>query len=280
MYSEALSIAHALHPEGIDGKVLFMFTAYLDDSGTHDGSLNVTVGGFVADVEQWHHFEREWAELLADYGLDETPGYFHMVDYEARNHPTYGTWSKEKRIEFMRRLTGIIRRRVSAGIAASLPAHNLQRIQKVLDNAFHKGYAYMTCTQVCWKNIGSWASANNHHEMIDSVFEAGAEGSGLVFHAHADLIKNHADLVREWHVGGIAFDTKRMKPLQAADFFAYESYKRMIESITDRKRWRKSVEAVISDIPVYATFLNDEATDDIVALLPKIGSSDSPPSVS
>jgi hypothetical protein len=115
-----------------------VFMAYLDDSGTHDGSLNVTVGGFVANLEEWQHFEREWDELLTDYGINESPGFFHAADFEARHHPLYGTWSKPHRVEFMRRLTGIIRRRVSAGIAASLPEHNLRSIREVLSTAFQK----------------------------------------------------------------------------------------------------------------------------------------------
>jgi hypothetical protein len=128
----------------------------------------------------------------------------------------------------------------------------------------------MTCAQVCWKNIGAWASDFNHNEEIDCVFEEGTDGSGLVLQSHTDIVNNHPDIAKEWHMGGIGFRAKRHKPLQAADFFAYESYKRMIENITRKTRWRKSIESVVSDIPVYATFLNDEATDDIILNLSQL----------
>lgn len=83
--------------------------------------------------------------------------------------------------------------------------------------------------------------------------------------AHSDIRLNRPELAKEWHLGDIGFETKLSKRLQAADFFAYETYKRMTENITDVKRWRRSVESIVKDIPVYGTFLNNEATDEIVA---------------
>jgi Protein of unknown function (DUF3800) len=239
------------------------FTAYLDDSGTHDGSLNVTVAGFVADDEQWKHLDREWGLLLEEFRLDQDPGYFHMAHYESRKGP-YATWDNPKRIDFMRKLTGIIKRRVRAGIAASFPEHNVLRMRQTMPDTFPTGYSYMTCAQVCWRNIGKWADDFTHSEDVRSVFEEGTTGQGLILQAHTDLRLNHAELAKEWHLGDIGFDSKQSKPLQAADFFAYETYKRMTETITDVMRWRKSVESVVKAIPIYGTFLNDEATDEIV----------------
>jgi len=42
-----------------------LFTAYFDESGTYLGSGAVVVGGYVATVEQWQHFAREWNYILA-----------------------------------------------------------------------------------------------------------------------------------------------------------------------------------------------------------------------
>jgi hypothetical protein len=240
------------------------FTTYLDDSGTHDGSLNVTVAGFVADADQWKELDREWGLLLEEYGLDQDPGYFHMAHYESRKG-SYALWGNPKRIDFIRKLTGILKRRVRAGIAASFPESSLRRMKGAMPSTFPDGYAYMTCSQVCWRNIGNWADDFEHPEDVGSVFEDGTTGRGLVLQAHSDARMNRPELAKRWHLGDLAFETKMSSRLQAADFFAYETYKRMTETITDVKRWRRSVESIVSDIPIYGTFLNDEATDEIVA---------------
>lgn len=239
------------------------FTAYLDESGTHEGSLNVAIAGFVADEDQWQHFDREWSLLLEEYQLDHNPGYFHMVDFESRLGP-YSVWENPKRIDFMRKLTGIIKRRVRAGIAASFPEHHLQRMKEAMPSAFPEGYKYMTCAQVCWRNIGNWANAFGHPEVVGSVFEEGAEGQGLVLLAHTDVRMNHPELAKQWHLGDLVFGAKVSPRLQAADFFAYETYKRMIETITDAMRRRKSVESIVNDIPIYGTYMNEQATNEIV----------------
>lgn len=262
-YSQAIALGRSL-----GGRVLFMFSAALDDSGTHAGSLNVTVGGFVADIDQWVHLEREWADLLGDFDLSPEPGFFHMVDFEARAKP-YDTWPNPKRFEFIRRMTGIIKRRVNAGIAASFPAHNFKKMTEAMPpGSFADGYQYYMCAMVCWKNIGDWAKRYPEETKVASIFEEGTAGKGLVLSGHADLISNHGDAVANYRLGGIGFAFKKDSPsLQAADFFAYETYKRMNENITDVKRWRKSVDLIVKDVPIYATFLNDEVMPGVITNL-------------
>jgi hypothetical protein len=46
-----------------------MFTAYFDESGTHDSSAAVGVSGYVASDQQWSNFDKEWKAILADEGL-------------------------------------------------------------------------------------------------------------------------------------------------------------------------------------------------------------------
>src|SRR3954452_16879593 len=43
-----------------------MLRAYFDDSGTHDESKAVVVGGLIGTVAQWKGFETAWAAKLAD----------------------------------------------------------------------------------------------------------------------------------------------------------------------------------------------------------------------
>jgi hypothetical protein len=41
---------------------MFVFTGYLDESGTHDGSPATVMGGLLARAEQWAEFEKKFAQ--------------------------------------------------------------------------------------------------------------------------------------------------------------------------------------------------------------------------
>jgi len=58
-----------------------MLGAFFDDSGTHDGSPVVAMGGLLGTDEQWNEFARQWTALLAK-PLPEKPPLkqFHLTD--------------------------------------------------------------------------------------------------------------------------------------------------------------------------------------------------------
>ena len=49
--------------------VMFVYTAYLDESGTHDGSPITVMGGVLARAEQWRDFEKKFAAVQSKYGF-------------------------------------------------------------------------------------------------------------------------------------------------------------------------------------------------------------------
>ena len=256
-YSEQLAAALFHGNAGF----LFMFTLYADDSGTHDGSRVVVVAGFVSSPEQWGHFDREWQDLLDSF----TISFFHMADFESR-HGVYANWDIARRKDFLVKATGIMRRRARAGIAASLPTDNYAALMKRLP---HQEFSspYTLCVGVCWKLIGEWANKCGHRGLVATVCEAGTKGAGEVQKQHAQFLNDEA-LVASQRIGPLAFDTKkRALPLQAADFFAYETYKRMNELLTGGKRERRSIQPIIDGLPVHALYLGDDSVEDIVRRL-------------
>src|SRR5271165_2890920 len=50
-------------------KPLATFTAYLDESGTHEGSSATVVAGYASSVRRWREFEADWPSLLTRHGL-------------------------------------------------------------------------------------------------------------------------------------------------------------------------------------------------------------------
>lgn len=59
------------------------FEAYLDESGTDDGSPAVAVGGYFMRTEEAARMDRAWRAVLAQYRLP----FFHMVDCAHGNKP-------------------------------------------------------------------------------------------------------------------------------------------------------------------------------------------------
>jgi hypothetical protein len=48
---------------------MFVYTGYLDESGTHDGSPLTVMGGVLARADQWQNFEKKFAGVQKQYGF-------------------------------------------------------------------------------------------------------------------------------------------------------------------------------------------------------------------
>jgi Protein of unknown function (DUF3800) len=48
---------------------MFVYRAYVDESGTHDDSPVTVMGGVLARAEQWKVFEKKFSDLQSLYGF-------------------------------------------------------------------------------------------------------------------------------------------------------------------------------------------------------------------
>lgn len=115
------------------------------------------------------------------------------------------------------------------------------------------------------KKFGAWAreSRKGKDVRIASIFEEG-DHTAEILEAYRRF-KNTPTVEEEWRLGDIGFDNKKCLPLQAADFFAYETRRKIKTPAT----WRKSVEQIISSVPTYALYLGDDRADEIVTKFSK-----------
>ena len=68
-------VAHLVIPgRDIGEKPLTLYTAYLDESGTHKDSPLTVVAGFCGSVANWIAFESQWPALLDKHHLDVVHG--------------------------------------------------------------------------------------------------------------------------------------------------------------------------------------------------------------
>jgi hypothetical protein len=70
---------------------MFVYTAYVDESGTHDGSPVTVMGGVLARAEQWKVFEKKFAELQSQYGFKV----WHTKKFKRKKGDFRG-WTDEK----------------------------------------------------------------------------------------------------------------------------------------------------------------------------------------
>src|SRR5207302_10270039 len=85
-----------------------MLTAYFDDSGTHDDSAFVLLGGLYGTDEQWEAFDIAWRAKLAA-AVPDKPSLrrFHMFDCQHGDGEFVG-YSKPERDALIHDLRNII----------------------------------------------------------------------------------------------------------------------------------------------------------------------------
>jgi hypothetical protein len=236
-----------------------MFTVYLDESF---GKANAyTVAGYVATVEQWTQFEREWLELCEEVGVT----HIHKEDLEHLwGEFRYAqSWPKDKQDELKRKVNrracGIILRRVNAGFAASVYKSDWLDADKgrwgeSLGNCFYAGGAF-----ACFRLIATWIQMYNREGPVRYILESGAEGRDEV-EAMLKRLKKTPTAQHMARMGGWSFEYKTERtikgvkypavvPLQAADFLAYEMYRHMDNRVVKGIKLNKNGDEIPTRYP-------------------------------
>jgi hypothetical protein len=146
-----------------------MLVGYFDESGTHANSSAVFVAGYVASVEQWTTFEREWRSVWEECGI----AYFHMTDWEKRSKQ-FTRWYNENRIELFQRPVLALRKTFGRGFSAivNLSDYDNERFKSILP--------YVFCVLQCLRSVGAWANNAGLVEPLAYRLETGAGGNRAV----------------------------------------------------------------------------------------------------
>lgn len=222
-----------------------MFSGYFDESGTHAGSPIICVAGLVATDNQWEELKREWREVLDEAGIT----FFHMAKFESR-YGEYKDWDSEKRIRIQTKILGIIKRRVNAGMAVAVSIPDYEEAITGLYKDFW-GNPYALCSRLCLNAIDEWADKYNRNSPIPLIFEDGAAHKSE-FARSFDVALKSDEPEKVNRLCSLKFDDKRRTiPLQAADVWVYEIYKRACHRINDKERPMRISFQKLRSVPLF-----------------------------
>jgi hypothetical protein len=213
-----------------------MLSAYLDESGAHDGSKVLVLGCLVASPRSWEVLAKHWRSALDTVGVDE----FHASDC-AVGGGKFRDSEKRERDGLFVRLVNIIVKNASyrAWTAVSLEDH-----QQCAHYSEGVPSVYAIAALGCTSRVRAIALQRGADYRVPYVFDQGKVGR-RAFRAFEKMAE-------QGRAGSLAMgaisrgDRREMPALQAADLFAYEMYRYISDQMNDSGRaMRRSLGALL-----------------------------------
>ncbi|MCL4461583.1 MAG: DUF3800 domain-containing protein [Nitrospirae bacterium] len=227
---------------------------YLDDSGTHNQSHSIVIGGCVALAKDWNLFVPEWQRILNEYQVS----CHHNVDF-AHSNGDYKSWNnEEKRISYIRSLIDIIGD-VSWFIIGGVMSRN--DYEDIVPPKFKEEIEdpYFFPFQMCIEGLMTVLTPEVAEDAkVDLIIDRqkGLSGKASKSFKILKILRDKND-----RLGSIVYgDKKDHIPLQAADLIANEIYQDFVRT---RPR-RKSMEYLLSKVNPHVSYIN---RDGVIALI-------------
>jgi hypothetical protein len=104
---------------------MFIFTGYLDESGTHDGSPVTVMGGLLARADQWQRFQKGFDLAKKKHGFRV----FHTKKFKKKSGDFKG-WTDQQCLALMDDLGDLIGAGLTDGAATSWTTPHMIAITK------------------------------------------------------------------------------------------------------------------------------------------------------
>lgn len=198
------------------GCAVIFAEAYVDESGTHQGSPILTVAGYLFKREQARRFSRDWRKDLARLGLPAA----HQSDC-ANGRGAYADMDMADRIKSECLLIENIKRRTVFGFGISVDPEMYADI--VLAGGKNAPSAYTFALQGCFTIIRRWAARTEFDGKISYFFESGhrsqREASRYISEA---LLKSDESKAKHRYTSHSFVEKDAAPELQAADMLAWQ----------------------------------------------------------
>lgn len=203
-----------------------MLSAYFDDSGTDTGNRTAVVAGYVGSDFQWKRFVDRWTTTLKCEGVN----IMRRSDLENFKGEFADGWDSSRRTRFVIKLQGILKTCTYSAVSAAVIKEDFEAVMPPwVKNLFGGTYGWCAC--MCVSAMLGWCSERNHAGPINWTFESGTDGAREIGEMFQAL--QLPELRDMYRIGSVGFDTKLLKPLQAADLIAYEIFKHIENQVLD-----------------------------------------------
>lgn len=248
-------------PEG--GSLVALASIFVDESGTHEGSPVMTIGGVIFRKRQASEFSRKWSAYLR---AKRVP-YFHMADVTHPRNTIYDGWSNKQLIDFEKKLIRMVADHAEAGFAVSVSevdyySHFGDKIGGWY-SADTLGEAYSYLLRFSVSESTHWAMSSNFDGRISYFFEAGHRHqsqanrilSVVLNPPSEELRKRYPEFAsinresRSRYFSHTFVDKKDAPPLQAADLLPW-LWRNAIMKAMDGKQERLDLTALRRAIPI------------------------------
>jgi hypothetical protein len=213
-----------------------MLASYFDASWADDQRGNFVLAGFIADVDRWIVFEKDWAELLCE------PKYAHLL--EERNGKAYThakkmkQWPRGIREQFYLDANYLLKRAHAFAICHTLKQSDMKSAYEGFPFTEKDGVYGAAFKSVC---SAATSMAGERGEQIAFILESGDPGQGGAFKIFGNLQKDAKNLKPEYAKLWTATtctsaDKESLGSLQVADLHAYSFLKHLESPLGSRRQ--------------------------------------------
>jgi hypothetical protein len=224
-------IADAILPMG-SGAVVAFSHVYFDESGTHDGSRVIALGGYWFDADQARKFSRDWAKELERFGLPSA----HQTDC-ALGFGDYAKMPKAVRVEVQKSLILHIKRRSRFSICVCM---NRAMYDDIFEGVLGAPSAYTFLLLLCVNKISEDIQWRKYNGKVAYFFEAGHADQSEANKFMNFLAEHSRKDVDAYRYAGHAFAQKEgALPLQAADMLVWQTrhyLERQLDGYTEPRK--------------------------------------------
>jgi hypothetical protein len=214
-----------LHHSEDEDRLVLGATSYFDDSGTHDQSPLVVIGGPVFTRIKFKEFSKRWAKMLKDRRI-EPP--LHMTDFVALGK--HASMAPEFKRELFIAAARIINDLKFYSVAVMVSRDDFEaELSKEVKKNLIGPYAFAFFSAVL-SNLSAIGQSKLFEGKISYLVDLGSAFPEQLRAAHALIVKAQQGTPGEARIGAFAQDTDtNVAALQAADAIAWSTRRRHLD---------------------------------------------------
>ncbi len=201
------------------------FYVHFDDSGTHAEGSTAVAACWVSTIESWRKFATRWDSICAKENL----GVFHMADF-ASAHGSFSHWPESEKLRVLDRLCDVIDASVYAGFAYGVIKKDYEDLVSEAWRKEHFGEKHYTYVlRQCIGRMSEWRRQFYPSAYLYYIFDRMGKGKKEI------IAVMDAAVAKRKELKGYGFQSrKEIRPLQAADIFAWTTFQCMQLAASNR----------------------------------------------